>query len=285
MNLKKRPQIDEPNDLLKDLANTHRMVDTSQSRQDQACEADYEQLMRDGYVVIEGLIDAEKINAIREQTHELLGKQGRNTFEGLKTQRLYDVLSKTDCIDELIEHPRILGLIDKIHQPNYLLSQAQMINILPGEAAQLLHHDDGFYQIPRPRPAMGCAAIWAIDDFTFDNGATRIIPGSHTFADGEFGSEDQAIACEMSAGSVVFFLGTTIHGGGANNSDAARLAVACQYCEPYLRQQENFLLEVSKERARSLSPQLQSMIGYSITPPFMGMVDGQHPIRLLSQDD
>ncbi len=64
-------------------------------------------------------------------------------------------------------------------------------------------------------------------------------------------------------------------------SSRARLAATCQYCEPWLRQQENFLLEVAPELAASLSENLRRMIGYSILPPFYGMVNGMHPKRLL----
>ena len=85
----------------------------------------------------------------------------------------------------------------------------------------------------------------------------------------------------MPAGAVLFFTGTLWHGGGPNCTDHPRLAVHAQYCEPWLRQQENFMLEVPPDTARTLSPALQSLIGYSIHPPFMGMVDGKHPKRVL----
>ena len=85
----------------------------------------------------------------------------------------------------------------------------------------------------------------------------------------------------MPAGSVIFFLGTTWHGGGQNRSNAPRFAVTHQYCEAYMRQQENYLLELSKDTVRTLSPELQALVGYSIYPPFMGMVNGMHPKRKL----
>jgi len=86
----------------------------------------------------------------------------------------------------------------------------------------------------------------------------------------------------MAAGSVIFFLGTLWHGGGANTSGQPRLAVSAQYCEPWARQQENMALGVPREIVKGLSPELQSMIGYSIHPPFMGMIDGRHPKKLLT---
>jgi ectoine hydroxylase-related dioxygenase (phytanoyl-CoA dioxygenase family) len=246
-------------------------------------EADFQKLIEDGYVVIENLISHEDVATIREVCVPLLDKTGRNSFEGHLTQRLYNVLARTRAADMLVEHPRILALLDRLMMPNYLLSQAQAINILPGEQAQLLHADDGFYRLSRPRPPLGAATIWAIDDFTEQNGATLVIPGSHGWGDDRRPALEEAIPVIMPAGSAVLFAGTLWHGGGANQSEEPRLAFTCQYCEPWLRQQENFLLEIDRATAASLSDTLQSLIGYSIHPPFMGMVDGKHPKRLLTE--
>ncbi|WP_119422424.1 phytanoyl-CoA dioxygenase family protein [Desertibaculum subflavum] len=238
-------------------------------------------LNRDGYVILEDLIDQARCDAIRAETARLLKGGGRNSFEGFNTQRVYNVLAKTRLLDDLIDHPRVLALLDRLFEPNYLLSQAQLINIRPGEAAQRLHFDDGFYKLPRPRAPLGAATIWAIDGFTDINGATVIVPRSHLWGQLPVPADVDAVPCVMPAGSAVFFLGTLWHGGGANRSDASRLAFTGQYCAPWLRQQENFFLEVPRETVRSLRPTIQSLIGYSIYPPFMGMVDSMHPKRLL----
>jgi len=140
---------------------------------------DYETLMREGFVIFERLLDESACRAIRAESSHLIAGSGRNAFEGFHTQRVYNILAKTRAFDDLIDHPRLLALLDRVFEPNYLLSQAQIINIRPGEVAQALHFDDGFYKIARPRPALGAAAIWAIDDFTAENGATEIIPRSH----------------------------------------------------------------------------------------------------------
>ncbi|HEY9304238.1 MAG TPA: phytanoyl-CoA dioxygenase family protein, partial [Mycobacterium sp.] len=92
---------------------------------------------------------------------------------------------------------------------------------------------------------------------------------------------DTAVNVEMAPGSCVFFLGTLWHGGGANRSPAARLAVTAQYCEPWLRPQEAFSLSITRDTARAVSEDLRRMLGYSIHPPFIGQVDGMHPKRLL----
>lgn len=264
-----------------DHAGTYRQLQRSPERDTPEIDADFETLMRDGYVIIENLISDDICASIKAEGLSLLEHTGRNAFEGHKTQRVYNVLGKTRSTDRLADHPRILGLMDRFFRPGFLLSQSQIINILPGENAQGLHVDDGFYRIPRPRPPFGAATVWAIDEFTEDNGATVIIPGSHEWGEDRVGQRAEAIPAEMPAGSVVFFLGTTWHGGGQNQSHDARFAVTHQYCEAYMRQQENYLLELSKETVRDLSPELQALIGYSIYPPFMGMVDGKHPLRLL----
>ncbi|MGD1933091.1 MAG: phytanoyl-CoA dioxygenase family protein [Candidatus Phaeomarinobacter sp.] len=245
-------------------------------------EHDLEALKRDGFVIIESLLGDAEIAAIKAGLIEKLDHKGRNDFEGHLTQRLYAVPEKTRIADQLIEHPRVLALLDSYLMPGYLLSQCQVINILPKETSQALHTDDGFYPIPRPRAALSAAVVWAIDPFTEDNGATVVVPNSQDWAQGrQPGPGDRTVKAIMPEGSVVFYPGTLWHGGGANMSDASRLGVTCQYCEPWLRTQENYFLSLSKETVRDLSEDMKRMMGYSIYPPFIGMVDGMHPKRTL----
>jgi ectoine hydroxylase-related dioxygenase (phytanoyl-CoA dioxygenase family) len=237
-----------------------------------------------GYVIIPELMPRDVLENMRREVQPLLTFTGRNEFEGHRTRRIYSVIEKTLSINPFIEHPLILALLDRLLMPRYLLSQVQAIDVLPGEVAQPLHADDGFYPIPRPRKAISAATIWAIDDFTADNGATVIIPGSHRWGDqhpGD-GSGHELVPAVMSAGSVLFFVGTAWHGAGANRSDASRMAVTAQYCEPWARQQENFSLSISRERARLCSERIQAMLGYSMMFPFIGFVDGRDPRRLLN---
>ena len=241
-------------------------------------------LERDGYVIIPDVFDAATVERVRADVEPLfIHDGGRNDFEGFKTRRLYSPVDDTDALDEMVEHPVALALLDRIFEPNYLLSQLQVIDIAPGETAQGLHPDDAFYPWPRPRPPLGAATIIAVDDFTEDNGATVVIPGSHTWDDHAPTAAEVATSVKavMPAGSMLFFLGTTWHGGGANASDAARMCVTAQYCAPWCRPQENFSLSVSRERVARSSEHMQRLLGYSIHPPFMGFVRGMHPKRLL----
>jgi hypothetical protein len=268
------------------LAKTHKSTAGSQQGVPaEVLDPAVKRLAEDGFVVFERLLDPDTTRAIRDDLVARLPPQrGRNNFEGFKTQRIYGMLEATSSCNPLVEHPLVLGLLDHVLEPNYLLSQLQAINILPGEARQPLHYDDAFYPWPRPRPALGAATIWAIDPFTEDNGATVVIPKSHAWSDRRPSNDsDEVRKVVMPAGSLLFFVGTLWHGGGANESNAPRLCVSAQYCAPWCRQQENFSLSVSRARARECGEHIQRMLGYSIHPPFMGFVNGMHPKRLLEQ--
>lgn len=270
-----------------DIAGTYRQSQSGAAQEipTAVTDADLASIEANGYVVIENVLSAEECESIRRAAEPLLSASGRNDFEGLKTQRVYGVLAKTRAMDRLVDHPRIMAILDRLFMPNYLLSQLQVINILPGESAQALHPDDAFYPIPRPRPPLGAATVWAIDDFTETNGATSIVPGSHLWPDDRIPEPHEAQPAVMPAGSVIFYPGTFWHGGGANRSSQSRLAVTCQYCEPWLRTQENYFLGTPKDVVAEVSEDIRRMLGYSIHPPFLGMVDGMHPKRLLEKTD
>ncbi len=268
-------------DLAGDLAGTYQRTRSGGEQVDpKVVEADLAAVLRDGYVVLPGLLTAAELDTVRTAVGPLLDRRGRNGFEGHTTQRVYSVLNKTRSCDRIADHPRVLALLDRLLMPNYLLSMLQVINILPGEQAQFLHTDDGFYPLPRPRKSLSAATIWAIDEFTAENGATDIVSGSHEWGNRmPVPAEREPVV--MSAGSCVFFLGTLWHGGGANRTTNARMAVTAQYCEPWLRPQEAFTLSMTRDTVRVVSEDIRRMLGYSIHPPFIGQVDGMHPKRLL----
>jgi ectoine hydroxylase-related dioxygenase (phytanoyl-CoA dioxygenase family) len=245
-----------------------------------------EDLRREGFVVLPAVIGPEEIFPIREQLAPYLAGRlfGRNDFEGFRSERVYALLAKAPAIATLVEHPAVLALVDDLLHPGYLLSANLAINVHPGETAQSWHTDDGYCRLPRPRPPMGVSAIWAIDEFTADNGATELVPGSHTWGDEVADPDDRDIErVIMPAGSVVVFLGTLFHRGGANCSRGSRLAVTPQYCEPWIRPIETMGLAVPPAVASMFSPRVQALLGYSIYPPFIGYVDGRDPRRLLTQ--
>jgi len=245
-------------------------------------DAQHAQLLRDGFIILEDIVPQVTVDALQAASKPWLDRMGRNSFEGERTQRIYGLPEKLREADPFIEHPLILAHLDRLLKPNYLLSQAQVINIKTESPAQPLHMDDGFYLWPRPRPPISAATVFAVDDFTEENGATVALPGSHLWGEGRQPmSDDRRIQAVMSAGSCILFLGNLWHGGGENRSGADRLAFTAQYCEPWARTQENYFLSVSKETAAGVSENIRRLLGYSIHPPFMGMVNGMHPKRTL----
>lgn len=239
-----------------------------------------------GFVVLEGLLDAPQLERVRTRLEPLLavGPAGRNQFEGTQTQRVYSVVAHDAVFGEMALHPRVLAIVDALLQPNYLLTASQAIVIHPGETPQPVHYDDAFYALARPRPPISISTIWALDDFTPENGGTEIIPGSHRWDDAQTEAakvidlhhdegakgariDSELMPLQMKAGSCVVFAGTMLHRGGANRSNVRRRAVSHQYCQPWARQQENFMLSIPRATAAAMPPRLQAMLGYSIHPP------------------
>jgi ectoine hydroxylase-related dioxygenase (phytanoyl-CoA dioxygenase family) len=253
-----------------------------------------EAIRRDGYTIIEGILDADGLAAFRTGIEPHLDRwTGRNPFEGLKTERVYTLVGRGRVFEDLAADPRILAVIGGFLRPGFRLSASHAIRINPGEAAQSLHFDDTFYPFPRPRPPLGMSVIGAIDPFTRQNGATLMLPGSHAWSNAEVEAARAAIArgagpklvpLEMPAGAAAVFAGTLVHGAGANASAASRLAWTNQYCEPWARTQENWFLGIPRERVAAMAPEVQALLGYSLMPPFMGEVSGTHPAKALNPD-
>lgn len=242
-------------------------------------------IRKNGYAIIEDAISTATIAEIKaELSPWLQGKRlGRNDFEGFRTERVYALLDKAPHVATVVENDVILGVVDAFLPSNYLLSSALAINIHPDETPQRFHMDDGdgAMNVRRPHPPIGMSAIWALDDFTSENGATEIVPGSHTWEHDREPNEGEAITVTMPAGSVVVFGGNVFHRGGANRSGAPRLAITPQYCPPYMRQLENMTLAVTPAVAAQYSERVQALLGYSVDAPgFRGHVNGRHP-RLL----
>ena len=173
----------------------------------------------DGYTIIENLLDAETLAEVRAGVAPHMGQhRGRNAFEGFTTERVYTLVGRGKVFERLAENETVLALVGAFLAPNFLLSAAQAIQIHPGEAEQGLHTDDSFYKVPRPRAALSVSMICAIDDFTLENGATVIVPGSHNWGAIDQSNLPKAMAEKrpvvMKAGSAIVFPGTLVHGGG-----------------------------------------------------------------------
>jgi ectoine hydroxylase-related dioxygenase (phytanoyl-CoA dioxygenase family) len=244
-------------------------------------------LLDDGYVIVSGLMTPGGVLAARADLGRVLEATptGRNAFEGFATQRVYALFAKTRMFDQAAIHPLLLEVLDQA-LGHYQLSAPVGIRIGPGENAQVLHRDDAIYPLTEPHPPVVVNTMWPLDEFTEENGATRFVPGSHRWQAGrQPAPEDPVLTAGMTPGSVMFYLGSLWHGGGANRTGRPRLGVILEYAASWLRPQENHCLAVPRGVARQLPERLQELLGYNIYPPFLGYVDGAHPRKVLSAEE
>ena len=262
---------------------------------------------RERAVIIDELADAQMLEAIREEIAAPLAAKPMSTrddeFLGSKTQRAGAVIARIPAARPLATHPLILGLANRFLgiASNIQLNVTQAIALHPGEERQPVHRDCWLWEsLPLPENfeyMINC--MWAVTDFTAQNGATHISTGSFDLPDPPGGAEvyeqpDVALPdgrrladletaqAEMKAGSVLAYSGSLYHGGGANRSDRTRLSVVMGYIPATLRQEENQYLVVPPEIARELPEDLQKLLGYELGNYALGFVDGmQSPMTLL----
>ena len=246
-----------------------------------------ERMKREGFTVVEDVIDAATVAALREDVwrleRQLAIQPATNLFEGVRTTRIYNLLAHGTIYQQIPVHERVLPIVEGVLDHGCLVSSLSSIAIGPGEVAQPLHADDQLIPLPKPHVSIICNTMWALTDFTIENGATRLVPGSHR-ADRSpqpFGEPVETRAAEMPAGSVLVFDGSIWHGGGANHSTERRLGVAMNYCAGWLRQQENQQLGIPREIAQGFSPRLRKLVGYGLYKRLIGHIDKCSPEDLL----
>jgi hypothetical protein len=234
-------------------------------------------LTAQGAAVVEGVISRATAEQIRRELEPWLPSAfiGQDAFTGFKTRRLGGLTIKSPTFAGLLTRPLMLGICDRLLQPHcslYQLAMTQAIEIGPGEPAQTLHRDDICYSIPPPHPEFEVLFALALTEFTEENGATRIAVGSHRWGPERVAHPEETVPAVMPAGSVLFFLGSTWHGGGHNRSTNPRVGVFAKYSLGQLRQEENQFLIAPPDVARTLAPELRALIGYKVGVPFLGYV-------------
>jgi ectoine hydroxylase-related dioxygenase (phytanoyl-CoA dioxygenase family) len=244
---------------------------------------------RDGYTIVEGAIDDALVDALVDELarleRELEIRPAPNSFEGVNTLRVYNLLAHAEVWQRVPVHEQVLPIVESVLDPGCLISSLSSVNIGPEETAQPIHADDMLMPLPKPHPPTVCNSMWALTDFTDENGATRIIPGTH-LADHSptYGRHYDSIPAEMTRGSVLVWHGSLWHGGGANHTTDRRIGIAMNYCAGYIRQQENQQLGLPPSLVRNLSRRLQELVGYGIYNGLIGHIDKRAPADLLTGD-
>jgi ectoine hydroxylase-related dioxygenase (phytanoyl-CoA dioxygenase family) len=225
-------------------------------------EATRERLDRDGYAPLPGMLSDEQLARARTRVAELAAAEGaaagREVHQEAGTDRLADLVNKDPVFEVCFTDPRLLAAVAHV-LGDFKLSSLNSRAALPGQGRQGLHADFG-----GPVPAEGyqvCNSIWLLDDFTADNGATRVVPGSHrtgvtvreALTDGEATHPDEVLL-EAPAGTVVVFNSHLWHGGTLNRTDAPRRALHSYFTRRSRGQQLDQKKYVRPETLARLSP-------------------------------
>ena len=226
-------------------------------------------VQQDGAVILDDVLSEGFIAALREETDPYMEhtSNGEDHFAGHHTTRTGGLLVRSEKCRELIEHESILAPCNEFLAPyceRVQLHLTQIIRIRPGETAQTIHRDRWAWgkHLSHLEPQFN--TIWAITDFTSENGATQVVPGSTQWPDDQEIQPEQITQAEMKAGSVLVYSGSVFHGGGANTSDQDRIGINITYALGWLRQEENQYLSCPPELAKDLSPTLQGLAGYAM---------------------
>lgn len=259
-------------------------------------------LSETGVVIVEEMLGQLDIQNIQQELNAHLENAESSVsninpvieaFFGDKTKHVAGLATKSKTfVDAVLCHPVMLGLCDQILLPNcanYQLNLGHLMVRGPGSTAQILHRDEDIWiHLPRPHKEVEVATMTALVDFTAENGATLIVPGSHRWDRDRQPQPEEIKAAIMPAGASVIYLGSTLHAGGSNTSLANwRAGLHMSYAVGWLRTEENNYLTTPPKIARTLSPRAQDLLGYSVHDAikdrggYLGMVELKDPMKML----
>jgi ectoine hydroxylase-related dioxygenase (phytanoyl-CoA dioxygenase family) len=243
------------------------------------------QLRRDGYVIIRDAIEVSRVEAIAADLAERFERTPfcEGYFYGERTKRFGGVLKRSASAEHFVRHPLVLEIVEAVLGPycdRLQLNLTQALQIHPGQRAQAAHRDENMWGGPKGEMEYLVNVMWPFGPYTAENGGTVVYPGSHN---GGAGAE-APIAAEMQAGDVLLFLGSTLHGGGANATDTPRTGMVVSYCLGWLKPYENQWLVYPPPVARRFSPELAKLVGYQQHRPNLGNYEGRCPSVLLQGD-
>jgi hypothetical protein len=280
-----------------------------------APDAIFSVLERDGAAIVEGLLASAVVDRVNAELHDAVEAADPNeqffnpimqAFHGPYTKQVTGVpgISRTFAT-EVMCHPLLLALCDRVLLPScarYQLNLGHLLQRGPGADEQWLHRDEAVWSdLTHPHPEVQLASVIAFVDFTRDNGATRIVPGSHRWPDRVLSPAEQILGpapepeeiayAEMPAGSAVIYTGGTIHAGGANVTTIPRRGAHLSYTLGWLRTEENNYLSVPPAIAATLPRRAQELLGYALHDSiprgggYLGMVRMQDPVDLLARGE
>lgn len=225
---------------------------------------------RDGACIIKDVLPADVVSQTLSEVMPYVErtKHGADDFTGRNTRRTGALVARSPSCRDIVTNELTLSVANEFLSPyteRIILHVTQTIYIGPGQGAQVFHRDRLAWgkHIPREiEPQFN--TIFALTDFTADNGATRVVPGSHQWDWDRRAQDDEKCQAEMSQGSVLLYSGSVLHSGGENRTDTSRMGLNITYCLGWLRQEENQYLSCPPHVAKDLSLELQELLGYTM---------------------
>jgi ectoine hydroxylase-related dioxygenase (phytanoyl-CoA dioxygenase family) len=255
--------------------------------------APYEEIAKvldeDGCLVLKDAIDRHIVDRVIDDLTVIFNKAhfGEGLFVGYKTKRLGSILKKSGISFHMLMSKPVLAAMEHQLGPyceRFQVNLTQAIQIYPGERAQFLHRDDELFPCKGFQGELMSNALWALEDFTRENGATQLVPGSHKWVRDREPQPHEIVQAEMKKGSVLIYRGSLIHGGGENISSAPRAGLVFSYNLGWLRQGENQYLAYPPQLAQYLPRAAQELIGYTVHRPNLGQYECCDPRELLTQN-
>ncbi len=254
-------------------------------------------LTENGCVVIEGLLSAEEVDELQSNMIDKLAKTPdcNGDFYGHSTKRMGGLFTKSPTFQKMAVFNPIIEIMDHFlleSCSDYQINLTQAISIGSNEIKQIMHQDDPMFPFLHPDNEVMINCMWAIDDFTEDNGATVLVPGSHLWPR----TQSLNIAVEnlpphmitkgvMKKGSVLIYLGSLFHSGGANKTGERRCGAVISYCLGWLRQAENSYLAYAPKEVQNMPERLKRLLGYFVHEPNLGSVNGIDPYEFALENN
>ena len=243
-------------------------------------------LRRDGFAILRAAAQPEAIGDLAAELSPRFARTpfAEGLFSGARTKRFHGRLKRSRGAAGLVAHPRILAIAEEIllaHCDSLQLNLTQAIELHPGAPAQIPHRDQDMWAGEKGRTEYLVNVMWPLTRFIAENGGTRIWSGSHLRQEERSLPPGEALAPELEPGDALLFLGSTLHGGGANLTLAPRRGIVVSYCLGWLKPYENMWLTYPPDIARAFPPAIRDLIGYRRHRPNLGNYDGQCPSILL----
>lgn len=245
-----------------------------------------------GYCIVDELVPGSLMDAIAAEMGPYVEASpfGIDNMLGKLTKRTGAMIARSPAARDLVMNPLAIDVAGKWLEKatTMRLHLTQIISVFPGSPAQPLHRDElawDFFPFPLDYEIQ-CNILWAFTDFTIENGATHVVPGSHLIGGDQKYAREQSIQAEMKRGSALFYTGKIYHGAGENRSSEVRQAINITYAVGWVRQEENQYLSTPLEIARELPEDLLKVMGYQLGCFALGYVgDAEDPMWVLRKPE